>query len=244
MNVVDKIQALKRLSENKSATPSEAANAAARVQELMLKHKITEAELGSDESKEEIHWFKDDPLHVSKRDSAWRVVLACGIAEVNGCRCMTGVRPDGARRISLLGRASDVEVVRYLYAYLEREIERLAKGHLLVESKNKTYDSLFVTGLHRGKSFRMGAVFTVLERLKAQKIEVETVARAEGMSTALSIIDKRDEDLKVWISKNATSKRQVGNDPVHVDSFNAGRKAATSIALNDALESGAARAIR
>jgi hypothetical protein len=228
MTPLDKIQALKRLSENKSATPAEAANAAARVQELMLKHKITEADLGVDDDGEEVSWFKDDPLHVSKRESTWRTMLAVGIANVNGCKCMTGVLPGGVRRITLVGRSSDVEVAKYLYAYLEREIDSLAKSHLASNGG-------LTSALMRGKSFRLGAVNVVISRLTEQKHEVEEEARSQGQSSALTVIDKHDLDVQAWVDKHATSKRVVTNDAVDTASWHAGRAAANGIALRQAI---------
>jgi hypothetical protein len=233
MNALDKIQALKRLSENKSATPAEAANAAARVQELMLKHKITEADLGVEDSAEEVTWFKDDPLHVSKRESTWRLMLAIGIANVNGCKCMTGFVPGGVRRTTLVGRASDVEVVKYIYAYLEREIDALAKSHLASYSKPPYL--LAHTSLMRGKSFRLGAVNVIISRLKEQKEQVEQEARTQGQSSALAVIDNREAGVQAWVDRHAKEKRVITNDSVDTASWHAGKAAANSIALHRAL---------
>jgi hypothetical protein len=230
MNVIDKIQALKRLSENEAATPAEAANAAARVQEMMLKHKITEIELGG-EGVEDVCWFKGEPLYSAKRESTWRIALAIGIAKVNGCCCMLGKLSNGTRRISLVGRASDVEVVRYLYVYLERTIDRLAKRHL-----SESFSDCHSAGpMVRGKSFRLGAVNMVTRRLKEQKAFVEKGAAEAGQSRALTIVDKREAEVETWINKNA-ARRTVDVNSGDAQAWSAGVDAARKIAITGALE--------
>lgn len=226
MSVVDKILALRRLSENKSATPAEAANAAARVQELMLKHQITEAALGP--SEQSVEWDRN-PLFSSRKSCKWRTALAVGIAKVNACRAMRAVRPDGSIHITVVGRASDIEVVRYLYAFLEREIDRLAKEYL------KSNDRPPGSGMLIGESYRIGCVVRIIARLEEQKAAVVAEAREAGHTVALVRVDERDLAVEAWVSKNAPKKHENKTTWVDQHSWSAGTRGADSIALNSAI---------
>lgn len=136
--------------ESLSCSPEEAAIAAARMQELMFKHKISMAELSAAESGGE----GEEPIHavdVLERDGghdvvSWKLDLLNGISRSNFCRVVyrTATRkrtrlvwndgdiacedvPGAAGKMEVFGRTSDVETVVYLYRYLCREIGRLAR---------------------------------------------------------------------------------------------------------------------
>lgn len=228
MNVVDKILALKRLSENQSATPAEAASAAARVQELMLKHKISEADVGTRE--ETVQWFPD-ALYEAKRESKWRSTLASGLARINGCRVMKGLGPNGTRRLSLIGYEGDVEVVRYLFKYLERETERLARKYL------RTEGPLPGRGRHAGESYRMGCALKLIQILDAQKAATVAEAEQAGLTGALTVIDQRDAALQQWMDAKGCKRVPVERVDVDAPAFHAGAKAADTIPLRTAIES-------
>ena len=226
MNVVDKILALRRLSENKSATPAEAANAAARVQELMLKHQITEAALGP--SEQSVEWDRN-PLFSSRKSCKWRTALAVGVAKVNGCRAMRALRPDGSIHITVVGRAADIEVVRYLYAFIEREIDRLAREYL------KSTERPNGSGMMIGNSYRLGCVVRIISRLEEQKASVIAEAREAGQTVALVRVDGRDAAVEAWIAKNAPKKHENKATWVDQHSWSAGTRAADSIAIHNAI---------
>lgn len=58
----------------------------------------------------------------------WRIILARVIATANGAFTFSSYRGDG-RSIEIVGRPSSVEIVRYMFAWLSREIERLSQEH-------------------------------------------------------------------------------------------------------------------
>lgn len=239
MSVLDKIQSLKRLSENKSATPAEAANAAARVQELMLKHQISEADLGVEE---DVEWNKD-PIYSGVRPSAWRSFLATGIASLNGCRVLRGTFPNGSYRATLVGRKGDVEQVRYLFEFVSREIERLwARYRKTMEYATRPG----VSGRTAGNSYRLGAVQVVLDRLKAQKDATTSEAAAAGQSGALVRLDERDAAVQAWLAKHAPDRHQTPPKAIAVDTmaWQAGRRDGATITTVAAVETaGAAPAL-
>jgi hypothetical protein len=177
--VLSKIRKLLRLGE--SANEHEAALAVARAQALMEKHRITQAALAieSDEGPtEEIrHW--DDPLDPfpdkpAKRLSQWRVRLGSTLARANGC----SIFMSGAS-VHLVGRASNVQQVRYLYAFCWKEIDRLT--------------SKFGAGNGRtwGANFRLGCVDAIAIAIEAERRAArEELRGAVPNERALVLVDK------------------------------------------------------
>lgn len=202
MNVIDKIKALRRLSQNRSATPAEAASAAARIQELLLKHKLNESELGDDN--DGIEWWPD-PIWVGLRRSPWRTSLATGIAAANACRILHGTTNGGIRRMTVVGKKSDAEAVRYLYTYLERELERHCKKHLEKTSRDQTSAHL------RASSFRLGFADTISRRLREQQASMCAAAESQGMHTGLVRIQRDEDAVQKWVAEKGlqVSKQKV-----------------------------------
>lgn len=226
MNVIDKIQALKRLSENASATPAEAASAAARIQELLIKHKLSEADIGlGDEEEIKRH---EDPLWQSKNYSRWRSALASGIAHLNACRVLRSKTNSGTK-FSIVGKATDVEVVRHLFAYVVREIERHARTYLSVSSGRPNAKM-------RGSSYRLGFVDSVLSKLEAQKNQTRAEAEANGQSRGLIRLDQDDAAIEAWVKAQSHLKhvtpKAVG---VESNSFREGQLDGSKLAIRSAL---------
>lgn len=169
-DVMSKVAKLLRLSQ--SSNPHEAALAAGRAQELIARHNLnidgillTGAE--PQKSAEPVEEFRRDPLD-SGRDT-WKQRLAIAIAKQNGCK--TFLRGgDGA--LCLVGRASGVQTVRYMYGYLVREVERIAA--LECKGCGRTY----------WNNFRLGCVETIAIRLR--RSEEESTAEFTREATASS----------------------------------------------------------
>lgn len=149
--VVELIKRAKALEA--SSNPNEAANAAAKVQELLLKYNLSQADLQDDEpatpaTRQEL---------VTSDTSSWVSYLYGGVARAHGCYLVQShtyrrgnVKPD--RLFEVFGRPANVQVVEYLSTYLYREIRRLANA------------SGYGTVHHRN-AFHHGAVQMVVHRL-------------------------------------------------------------------------------
>ena len=167
--LLDKVKKLLRLAE-RTTNEGEAAAAAAAAQKLIERHRLDVAAIDISEGEGE----REAPLEAPERavlegaegrrnKCAWRGALASGVARANACRVYwTGPR------LQIVGAPSDVATVRYLYAYLVREIDRLAG----TKSGGKAW-------LH---GWRMGAVSTVSQRLAAARDEARREARAEAQT--------------------------------------------------------------
>lgn len=192
MSIVDKVKALRRLSENPSATAAEAASAAARIQELMLKHQLTEEDLSDEEPIGE----DSEPLYRGKSWRRWQSALSTGIAQVNACRCVKGVAADGAKRIRIVGRPEDRANVRYLFEYVSRELNRLCRKHMASVGRMRPRNE--------AESYRIGFVEAVVARIKAMREEVVAAARAEGNERGIIRLDQRMAEIEAWTQARFT----------------------------------------
>jgi Protein of unknown function (DUF2786) len=199
MSVIEKIAKLRRLAQ--SANLNEAAAAAAAADRLMQEHGIAEAQLEAagempkespvEESTPLAQWVGGTPQ--------WELSLVTQLARHYGCSTYgsTDAKEVGPNQwrdsysTHVVGRPSDIASVRYMYAWLKLEIERLAK----INAGN---------GRAWINSFKHGAVAGVLEAMRAAKASVmaETKASASSptastsTSAALVLIDNRAGEAK------------------------------------------------
>lgn len=144
--VLDLLVKLKAMAdEAASNSPEEAAIAAARMQELMFKHRISAAEIEGVADDEPVRMV--DMIGTDKNVVSWKVDLLNCIARANFCRIVytrasrervykrmvnglqhTLRKPAKPGRIDLFGKQSDIDTVTYMYEYLCREVVRLAKA--------------------------------------------------------------------------------------------------------------------
>lgn len=217
--IIAKVRSLLGLAT--SSNPHEAANAAAKAQALLQRHKIEMAALEdvADES-EPVMSGIDAPLERGTIPT-WRGSLAGALAQANDARAFFNGRR-GGKRLYLVGRSSDVNAVRYLYQALSNEVERLAKIAIA-----DPFRDMSLNGRTFGNSFRQGAVSMIGERLEASSREVREQAKADGLSTALVRVDQQAGEVDAWVEENLgkiRSKRASKTDMAW-DAFSAGRRA-------------------
>lgn len=233
--IVQKIAKLLALAEGQGTTPHEAAAAAAQANRLMLKHKISSEQLDQASSDEPIEYKM---LHVmGRRTINWRANLAFGLANLHQCRTLTGTG-----YIKIVGRASDRQIVQYLYVYLSREVERLVR-----EEKNRYNNPSIHTMLDepidtrpRGKSwydsFKKGAVQEILDRLEAEQAQQrdEVSSTSEG-TKALVKIDAHDLAVHKVMTKHSSGTRASSFGTSNSSGYRKGKAAGKTVALNKGL---------
>ncbi len=216
-----KVTKLLRLSE--SSEPHEAALAAQRAQEILTRYNIDRAALSLDgtesEPEEEIQNFTDRaPLdEANARLATWKTVLANRLAPANQC----AVYVSGSA-IGIVGRASDVEKVRYMYALLVRETERLTDRH----GKG--------CGQRWRNSFRYGVVAAIAEKLAQTAAKVASDMRAESTGNALVLVnqaiakvEQRGRDVESYLRRNLklrqSSRKVRASSDAHAEGYRAGQ---------------------
>lgn len=199
-----KVASLLKLANSSNA--NEAALAAQRAQEIMAKFALDSAMLDVDggvnrEPDEPIMDFgrKGAPLHESSRKSGWRVRLASVVAKANGCRVYLSTGLQSA--IQIVGRPSDADTVRYLFAYLANETDRLAERD--GRGCGRTW----------ANNFRLGVVDTIAAKLVEAQRAVNEAARSEAanannphalvrVNTAIERVAAKSSAVEVWMKTN------------------------------------------
>lgn len=198
-----KVASLLKLANSNNA--AEAALAAQRAQEIMAKFALDSAMLDVDggvnrEPDEPIMDFgrKGAPLDDmgGKKRSTWRVRLADRVAKANGARIyLSGCRTH------IVGRPSDADTVRYLFAYLANETDRLCDR----EGKG--------CGATWRNNFRLGVVDTIAQKLREAQQAVNAAARSEAASgpnqhalvrvnNAIERVAAKSSAVEVWMKTN------------------------------------------
>ena len=179
-------KAMKLLRLSKSPNVHEAALAAQKAQEIIDTFKLDVSSLDCDESRgqEDNEPVKDfgyeDPLEESnwKTFSVESIRLASTIAFYN--QTITAWRKkgdsEGGIRIRIVGRASDVQTVRYLYGFYKFQILEMVKQHC--KGNSYAYKREFFTGV----------VDAIAEKLKAGKEQVKAAARSAQSSNPLALV--------------------------------------------------------
>lgn len=222
-------KATKLLNLSKSSNANEAALAAQRAQEILARYQIDAASLDNDGGAPmpEEPIGKGEALEDSgSRLAMWKPMLAQKIANVNACQSYTS-----GPSIGIIGRASDVAKVRYMYGFLSGEVERLTKS--LAMGHGRAYAT----------SFRIGAVMAIGESLAAAQARVEREMRDEHLHNpaalvridkALAKLSQRERDVDAWVRANMnfrTSRRGYNSNG---GGYGAGYAAGQSVSVGGA----------
>jgi hypothetical protein len=210
---IEKVAKLLRLAQSNNANQS--ALAASRAQEIIDKYRIEaaalELETNGTQSKpdEPIKDFGADLMDAESRKLAtWRQRLFTKIAKMNGCKGYVDRKRDGTnyRGIAIVGQPSNAATVRYLYAWLRSEVDRLANRDC--RGFGHTY----------ANNYRNGVVDTIA--LKLQAAQKESIARIvkelTGPATvgqpqplalirveaAVAKIERQAQEVQEWMDEN------------------------------------------
>ena len=239
-------KAIKLLRLSQSSNPHEAALAAQRAQEILTKFDISQAML------EESNGTKDpeEPIYdmVKKGEFldsmgnnlvGWKARLANEIGKANSCFCYDATVPQlhsqPKKKISLIGRQSDITVVNFLYQHCSREVDRITKAN--GKGKGKNWST----------QFRHGMVDTICDRVKKAKKETIQEMRQEYQANpmalvcldkALAKIEKKDKEVIQFVKdysemKFKNLKTDLGG--YNPDARNQGREAGKQVSLNKSL---------
>lgn len=220
--VLELIRKCLTLAGDKAATPAEAASAAARAQELLDRHNLDLAQIEAHGARARFEEavFDDVP------GALWRQWLINGVAKTSHCRAI--ILSTG--KIAVVGERHNVEVVRYLYVFLSREIDRLTDA---------AWSDEHAAGAARWRlrafknSFRKGAVSAIVERLKERERARTATPQAQGLVRVEGAA--LDRYFAEHHPKVRTGPRSTTIAPA---AFGAGLATGRRVALNDAVARG------
>ena len=184
-NILDKIRQLRALS--KSSDINEATAAAAAADRMISKYRISEAEIAIANRTADLPAEEDSfVVYETARTIKWKQGLAMMLSNHYGCAiwndCVFG-GSDGGRRVTrlrLVGLQSDMEIVRYMFAWLTLEIERLSKSHCL--GRGHVYAQSYCEGAVNGIRIQLN---------KVKQEEKEAASKSAQTTTALACLDGR-----------------------------------------------------
>lgn len=186
-SVLEKLRKLLALTrEGSGATPGEVAFAAAKIQELLAKHRIDAAMLeegprpgDGDAGPTRDPSIVDRPVWESakRQMDTWALNLVAAVARENACYpwySSGGYGGSPNARVHAIGHEDDLAAVAALSAYLVREVERLA-DEVRAGGRDARRDRTWMN------SFRLGAAREIGERLHGTRERAEAARRQEAM---------------------------------------------------------------
>lgn len=187
-SILKKVRSLRDLAA-RAGTMAEAETAAAQADALIQKYRLEEADVEARGEQAEAIGEDETPLWTGSKFEPFRAKLAAVLSEHYGCVTFASrsfIRSSQVGvSLCIAGRASDVAIVRYMFAWLLAEITRLAGREYGASSKN---------------AFRHGAVLGVSRALEIAKARTEADhARTAGHSAALAV-SSRFEETKQWLA--------------------------------------------
>lgn len=229
-------KAISCLKLAKSTNPSEAALAAAKAQEIIDRYNLSVGDLQNGEepaeNSEPIANTHEPLHHVCQVDTRWSTRLAGTIARRNGCRIVFYTQASGSAIIQIIGRTSDVNAVRYLFGWMEREVRRLTKQECQGRSRKYQVD------------FRYGVVDTIERKLDEQKRETIHAVQTESANNPMalmkiknSLVKREQHGLAVdsWMKSNMTGLRTAKHrKQLDISARAHGIRAGEAIKLNSA----------
>ncbi len=233
--ILDRVQKLLRLA--KSDNLHEAANAAAKAQALLDRHRIE----GFMREPTRVHGDaiqdrRDQPLDSSKRLRKWKTFLAMQIAPLHQCRvyCLEDAPPGKMRRLVPVGHRDDLDALDALFRYLVTTVECLTRKHGVGRDR-KWCDG-----------FRLGAVHSLVERIEQARQQVlESIEDPPGalrgsttthgpatLVPVATVFSKRLAQVDRWFDEHhGSSRRRDRGLRCVAAAFAAGEFAAGGVAL-------------
>lgn len=237
-SILSKLKKLQRLYEGAKAINSEAeaANAAAKIQNLLTQYNLSMADLDSvadDSQKSSVTEDQLDDRWSRKTGGAWDQLLLYGICKYNFCytivsqkhtsRITSGGRLvyEVRRKFIVIGEQQNIEVVKWLFAVLSRQLYELSKKRYkeyLADDSQALIRSF--TGEKRMSpakfhhSYLTGAAKGVQDRLKEER---DRELQAQVQVNALVL--RTDQKLNDYVAENYKDLRS--SRPMHIGSGHA-----------------------
>lgn len=224
-SVIEKVKKLLELS--KSANAGEAANAAAIANKLIDTYRLSTTDISTESGELDPIIEDDSYIYETGRVTPWKNTLIYvlsnhyGVANFND-----NYFPEGRKvsRFKLVGRTSDIHIVRYMFAWLMTECQRLA--NLQVKGQGRVAVSSYCSGFVSGIS----------TQLRASRQEVQKAATSE----AIIKLDARLQESKSFMYNKYTDMKKVAqksHSQIDSQAFSAGHQQGRALHLGSALGS-------
>lgn len=221
----------------KNSNENEAASAAAKAQELLIRYNLSEEQVNKtqDRPPEPVIGNFYTGHRTGQNVQQWKVLLAFDVAAGNLCKALSHSQGE---RIEWIGKKSNIEVAQYLYETLLADLERISeetwktitelrlleKKHHVSLFKGNT-DLRFVHGKTWRNSFYLGAVETIGARLR------QGLNTLKEENNILALIVVADQEVANYIRQKYPRMGKFGrNNTAHSSSgYASGRATGESI---------------
>lgn len=228
-HIIDKIQKLRNLANNSASTLDESIAAFAIAEKLLQDNAIEEAEIEYVSGIEEA--TIEDPSPASdwkKRVTNWQAIILNTLCDAYNCKGIIKFDRNGNRGFYIIGRPSDISIIKYQSSYFILELVRLA--NLLAPSN---------LGRGSGKtwynSFYIGACAAIKETLTKTKNDVIATAS----SNALVVLNKHEAASEAEFNRlYPRTKSSTFNPNIDHYAYNEGKKAGAGLSTKPNLAQG------
>lgn len=241
-SVLERAQKIRELRD-RAGTPEEAAVAAEKLQQLLIKHQIAEYELNRHKTPAErrqevvaVEFNIDEGLIKGRRISkGWRRTVAHTAAMAHGCE---SVHYDGTNRIAYVGYKTNVEAAWHMFHYLKNTIIDLTLAgyaeHQAEEGASATSPRIW------HQSFADGAIDIIRRRLEATRAQAEQEAVQTSQALVIMNQDVSDEYARRFPNAKPSKGRIIRDSNAYCKGKNAGQ----NVPLGKEVGSGNTKAIR
>lgn len=218
-SIIEKIKKLMAMTEARGATPDEAANAAAKVSELLFAYNLSQADL-KETPEDDITMTLHGVIGavVSRRS---RHLLMHIITEFNFCE---SIADEFNHRHMIIGKPHNVQICIYMCEAIGNAIHSMANEAL--RQTDRAHGRAFY------HAFWSGACHTIRERLAEQRANDQAASASSN-----TLVVQSSEDLAAakerMMGKNST--RNMTHRSSHRGGYHAGREAGYSVPLSKGL---------
>jgi ElaB/YqjD/DUF883 family membrane-anchored ribosome-binding protein len=222
--IVSKIQKLLALGE-RGGTEAEAEAAMRKVHELLARHNLSLDDVKGEAEKDE-DYVKETEEGTNKQP--WQRIVWAAVAELYFCSYFSQRnRGTGDLHHVVIGKPSNIAVVKYMAAYLIRTGQQVAKE----AAKDSVSKASFINSFKKGYSHRIH--FRVKEEIAKAKAGKVTDSSTGTALILHPLYDQTKRDLDQFFREhgiNVTSRSTSSRPSNHVG-YMAGKAAADSVSL-------------
>jgi len=208
-----KLQAL----SDRAGTPEEAATAAAKLQDMLIRHNLTLQQVEQETRTKPAYEVKDHRLQENRVNRAWERSLHHGVAKANQCESIYWKLTDPPH-MRIVGRAHNIEMTHTMFVYLREQIKLLARTAAEYSENPTAYR----------RAFCLGAVDTIRDRLRET---TNTIQRETAQNNALMIVEQQLVKSAVRDILGPTRRSTTRSSYSSGSGFSAGRQAGHHIGL-------------
>lgn len=165
--IIEKIKKLLALAN--SSNEHEAALAAGHAQRLLSEHNLAMADIEASHRPDKADKVETS---VSKSLPKWMRHLSAGVSTAFDCQA---VHHPATGKMTFIGVGADVQIAAYTFTYLDRTVRKLCgdymKRHARSTIANRDRELM-------RQSYYLGAVSTITDRLRVQKIQTPVTSGA------------------------------------------------------------------